>query len=208
MLLASDALSLQWFPEDFTNALELEIPWALLDGERDSVWLTVLSAQTDEDASDNDAATYIPANLAYRYDALDDGRSVVPCDPVAGIYNERAQAFDLYNGTIDGYAVALDVVGMRLGRSQRWQPTGGYYERIFQSHPSISHEDPLALGYAEVVGAADIFIGVNAVDYSGYPDCRPEYIAAFEKLANLATKAGVEGTLEFKIHTDRKSTTS
>ncbi len=59
----------------------------------------------------------------------------------------------------------------------------------------------LALGYAEVVGAADIFIGVNAVDYSGYPDCRPEYIAAYEKLANLATKAGVEGTLRFKIHT-------
>ena len=59
----------------------------------------------------------------------------------------------------------------------------------------------LALGYAEVLGAADIFIGVNAVDYSGYPDCRPEYIAAFERLANLATKAGVEGTLKFAIHT-------
>ncbi|AOY60547.1 7-cyano-7-deazaguanine synthase QueC [Desulfococcus multivorans] len=50
-----------------------------------------------------------------------------------------------------------------------------------------------ALGWAEVVGASDIFIGVNAVDYSGYPDCRPEFIAAFEALANLATKAGVEG---------------
>jgi 7-cyano-7-deazaguanine synthase len=59
----------------------------------------------------------------------------------------------------------------------------------------------LALGYAEVVGAADIFIGVNAVDYSGYPDCRPEFIAAFEKLTNLATKAGVEGTMKFHIHT-------
>ncbi len=58
-----------------------------------------------------------------------------------------------------------------------------------------------ALGYAEVLGAADIFIGVNAVDYSGYPDCRPEYIAAFERMANLATKASVEGTLRFKIHT-------
>ena len=58
----------------------------------------------------------------------------------------------------------------------------------------------LALAYAETVGAADIFIGVNAVDYSGYPDCRPEFIAAFERLANLATKAGVEGTLRFKIH--------
>ena len=47
----------------------------------------------------------------------------------------------------------------------------------------------------------DLFLGVNAIDYSGYPDCRPEFIAAFEKLANLATKAGVEGTLQFRIHT-------
>ncbi len=57
-----------------------------------------------------------------------------------------------------------------------------------------------ALGLAEVVGAADIFIGVNAVDYSGYPDCRAEFVAAFETLANLATRAGVEGT-RIKIHT-------
>ena len=59
----------------------------------------------------------------------------------------------------------------------------------------------LALGYAEVLGAGDLVLGVNAVDYSGYPDCRPEYIAAFERLAGLATKAGVEGALRFKIHT-------
>ncbi|HWX27612.1 MAG TPA: 7-cyano-7-deazaguanine synthase QueC [Steroidobacteraceae bacterium] len=52
----------------------------------------------------------------------------------------------------------------------------------------------LALGWAEVVGAAHIFVGVNAVDYSGYPDCRPEFIAAFEQLARVATKAGIEGT--------------
>ncbi|MDG6404066.1 7-cyano-7-deazaguanine synthase QueC, partial [Pseudomonas quasicaspiana] len=51
----------------------------------------------------------------------------------------------------------------------------------------------LALGWAEVLGARDIFIGVNAVDYSGYPDCRPEFIESFERMANLATKAGVEG---------------
>lgn len=57
----------------------------------------------------------------------------------------------------------------------------------------------LALAYAEVVQAQDIFIGVNAVDYSGYPDCRPEYIAAFEKMANLATKAAVEGA-RMQIH--------
>jgi preQ(0) biosynthesis protein QueC len=57
----------------------------------------------------------------------------------------------------------------------------------------------LALGWAEVAGAHDLFVGVNAVDYSGYPDCRPEYIAAFERLAQLATKAGVEGA-RFRIH--------
>jgi len=57
----------------------------------------------------------------------------------------------------------------------------------------------LALAWAEVLGAHDIFIGVNAVDYSGYPDCRPEFIAAFEQMANLATKAGVEGE-RFAIH--------
>jgi len=57
-----------------------------------------------------------------------------------------------------------------------------------------------ALSWAEVIGAFDIFIGANAVDYSGYPDCRPEYISAFEQMANLATKAGVEGKGKFKIH--------
>lgn len=57
-----------------------------------------------------------------------------------------------------------------------------------------------ALAWAETLGAEDIFIGVNALDYSGYPDCRPEYIEAFERMANLATKAGVEGNLKLKIH--------
>jgi 7-cyano-7-deazaguanine synthase len=58
-----------------------------------------------------------------------------------------------------------------------------------------------ALAWAEVLGASDVFIGVNALDYSGYPDCRPEFIEAFEKMANLATKAGVEGIQRLKIHT-------
>lgn len=58
-----------------------------------------------------------------------------------------------------------------------------------------------ALAYAEVVKAADIFIGVNAIDYSGYPDCRPEFIQAFERMANLATRAGVEGTTRIAIRT-------
>jgi 7-cyano-7-deazaguanine synthase len=58
----------------------------------------------------------------------------------------------------------------------------------------------LSLGWAEVIDARDIFIGINAVDYSGYPDCRPEFVEAFERLAQVATKAGVEGA-DFKIHT-------
>ena len=58
-----------------------------------------------------------------------------------------------------------------------------------------------ALGWAEVLGTGDIFIGVNALDYSGYPDCRPEFIEAYERMANLATKAGVEGTARVRIHT-------
>ncbi|MBV8819070.1 MAG: 7-cyano-7-deazaguanine synthase QueC [Acidobacteriaceae bacterium] len=58
----------------------------------------------------------------------------------------------------------------------------------------------LALAWAEVLEASDIFIGVNAIDYSGYPDCRPEFIAAFESMANLATKSGVEGRTHVKIH--------
>src|SRR4051794_9022162 len=58
----------------------------------------------------------------------------------------------------------------------------------------------LALGYAEVVGAFDLFIGANVLDYSGYPDCRPEFLEAFARLADLATKAGVEGAGEFQVH--------
>ena len=57
-----------------------------------------------------------------------------------------------------------------------------------------------ALAWAEVLGSSDVFIGVNALDYSGYPDCRPEYIEAFERMANLATKAGVEGSQRLTIH--------
>ncbi len=58
----------------------------------------------------------------------------------------------------------------------------------------------LGLALAEVVGAADLYLGVNAIDYSGYPDCRPEYIRAFEAMANLATKASVEGRLRYRVH--------
>ncbi|HUQ99211.1 MAG TPA: 7-cyano-7-deazaguanine synthase QueC [Gemmatimonadaceae bacterium] len=87
-------------------------------------------------------------------------------------------------------------------------------DRDLGKHSPAAHEIPVtyvparntiflsyALALAEVVGAADIFIGVNALDYSGYPDCRPEYIAAFEKMANFATRAGVEGRTRITIRT-------
>ena len=64
-----------------------------------------------------------------------------------------------------------------------------------------------ALAWAEVIGAEDIFIGINAIDFCGYPDCRPEYIEAFERMANLATKAGVEGRQKLRIHTPLVSLT-
>ena len=82
-----------------------------------------------------------------------------------------------------------------------------------RSTPDMSHGIPITyvparntiflsfgLAWAETLGSSDIFIGVNALDYSGYPDCRPEYIEAYERMANLATKAGVEGTQKLKIH--------
>jgi 7-cyano-7-deazaguanine synthase len=76
-------------------------------------------------------------------------------------------------------------------------PTGGIPVTYVPARNTLMLS--LALGWAEVLGATDIFVGVNAVDYSGYPDCRPQFIQAFEQLARLATKAGVEGA-EFKIH--------
>lgn len=81
-------------------------------------------------------------------------------------------------------------------------PKGGVGEAIPSTYVPARNTIflSLALGFAEASGARDIFIGVNALDYSGYPDCRPEYVAAFQSLADLATKAGVEGD-RFTIHT-------
>jgi len=86
-------------------------------------------------------------------------------------------------------------------------PKGRSLEEISEQIPAtyVPARNTIFLSYglawSEVLGAPDIFIGVNAVDYSGYPDCRPEYIRAFETMANLATKAGVEGRMKIKIRT-------
>jgi 7-cyano-7-deazaguanine synthase len=98
---------------------------------------------------------------------------------------------------IGGSALTADI-DVPKGRSDEAMGTGipvtyvPARNTIFLSH---------ALAWAEVLGAEDVFIGVNALDYSGYPDCRPEFTEAFEKLANLATQAGVEGKSRFRVHT-------
>lgn len=82
-------------------------------------------------------------------------------------------------------------------------PTGGVQPGIPVTYVPARNTIFLsvALGWAEAEGASDLLIGVNALDYSGYPDCRPEFIAAFEAMANVATKAGIEGSAHYRVHT-------
>ncbi len=112
-----------------------------------------------------------------------------------GLAEHRTVAIDL--AALGGSALTADIA-VPQGRSEEQQAEGIPITYVPARNTVMLS---MALGYAEVLGAADIFIGVNAVDYSGYPDCRPEFIEAFGRLANLATKAGVEGSIEFRIHT-------
>jgi 7-cyano-7-deazaguanine synthase len=112
-----------------------------------------------------------------------------------GVADHRVAAIDLR--VFGGSALTADIAvpkGRTAGEMEHGIPITYVPARntIFLS---------FALAWAEVLGSSDIFIGVNALDYSGYPDCRPEFIEAFEKMANLATKAGVEGLQALKIHT-------
>lgn len=115
----------------------------------------------------------------------------------------RANAKKL--GAVEHLVVAFDLrqVGGSALTSEIEVPKAGVADDIPVTYVPARNTIFLsfALGWAEVLGAYDIFIGVNALDYSGYPDCRPEYIEAYERMANLATKAGVEGTGHFTIHT-------
>jgi 7-cyano-7-deazaguanine synthase len=105
---------------------------------------------------------------------------------LARSFNAQHQSITLDDGVMSGSAltdsrIAVPETGLEAGIPVTYVPARN---TVFLAH---------ALAVAEVQVSSDIFIGVNAVDYSGYPDCRPEYIAAFERMANLATKAGVEG---------------
>lgn len=115
----------------------------------------------------------------------------------------RANAKKL--GAVEHLVVAFDLrqVGGSALTSEIEVPKAGVGDDIPVTYVPARNTIFLsfALGWAEVLGAYDLFIGVNALDYSGYPDCRPEYIDAYQRMANLATKAGVEGTGHFSIHT-------
>ena len=122
-------------------------------------------------------------------------REVACAREVANFYQAgRHLVIDTNMAAIGGSALTDQSVGVPDGDVERHDIPVTYVPArnlIFLSY---------ALGYAEVIGADHIFIGVNALDYSGYPDCRPEFIHAFEHLANLATKAGVEEAGRFRIH--------
>lgn len=117
---------------------------------------------------------------------------------------EAAQRVAIAHGAVQHKTIRIDLAGM--GGSALTDESIAVPQQLSAGIP-VTYVPArntvflsLALAWAEVLGAWDIFIGVNAVDYSGYPDCRPEYIAAFQHLADLATRAGVEGG-HFRIHT-------
>ena len=112
-----------------------------------------------------------------------------------GVAEHRVMHLDLR--ALGGSALTADVP-MPVDRSEGEMSAGGIPITYVPARNTIFLA--IALAYAEVIGAFDLFIGVNSIDYSGYPDCRPEFIAAFRAVANLATKAGVEGG-RFDIHT-------
>jgi 7-cyano-7-deazaguanine synthase len=118
---------------------------------------------------------------------------------------EIAKANAVPMGAVEHLVVEIDLrkVGGSALTADIAVPKGGVESAIPVTYVPARNTIFLsfALGWAEVLDAFAIFIGVNALDYSGYPDCRPEYIAAFEAMANLATKAGVEGKGRFTIHT-------
>lgn len=142
-----------------------------------------------------------------RADGFDPACLLVQYGQRHGVELERARAVARAQGVQDVRLVTVDL--RAIGGSAltadvavpKDRPAGERVEGIPVTYVPARNTVflALALGLAETLGAADVYIGVNAVDYSGYPDCRPEFIRAFEALANLATRAGVEGT-RFQLH--------
>jgi len=112
-----------------------------------------------------------------------------------GVHEHRTVEFDLRQF---GGSALTDDMAVPKGRSETNMASGIPVTYVPARNTIFLS---FALAWAEVLGSSDIFIGVNALDYSGYPDCRPEYIAAFQKMADLATRSGVEGKQRLTIHT-------
>ncbi len=143
------------------------------------------------------AEGYTPYALSFRYGQrheaeIEAARRIAARDGVA-----RHIVVDIDPRTFGGSALTDDI-DVPKGRSLEDMDEAGIPITYVPARNTIFLS--YALAWAEVLGASDIFIGVNVYDYSGYPDCRPEYIAAYERMANLATKAGVEGRQQFTIH--------
>jgi 7-cyano-7-deazaguanine synthase len=142
------------------------------------------------------AAGYVPYALSFDYGQrhateLEAARSIARA---AGVAGHVVAKIDLR--VFGGSALTADI-DVPKDRSES-EMGGGIPITYVPARNTIFLS--FALAYAETLEASDIFVGVNALDYSGYPDCRPEYIEAFERMANLATKAGVEGTQRLTIH--------
>ncbi|MFD2234151.1 7-cyano-7-deazaguanine synthase QueC [Phaeospirillum tilakii] len=143
------------------------------------------------------AEGFTPSALTFRYGQrhsveIDAARRVAAAQ---GVADHRIADIDLR--LFGGSALTADIA-VPKGRDQAEMDHDGIPVTYVPARNTIMLS--FALAFAEVVGAADIFLGVNAVDYSGYPDCRPDYIHAFEAMANLATKAAVEGR-RMRLHT-------
>ena len=156
----------------------------LLSGGVDS---TTLLAVARRDGFDVHAMTF---RYGQRHEIeIDSARKVAKA---AGVSDHVVADIDLR--TFGGSALTSDDIDVPRDRDVR---EGGVPVTYVPARNTIFLA--FALAWAEVLGAADIFIGVNALDYSGYPDCRPEYIEAFERMANLATRAGTEGRLLLRV---------
>src|SRR5882724_1944349 len=159
----------------------------LLSGGLDST--TVLAIAKSEG--------YVPHALSFQYGQrhvaeLDAARRIAEA---AGVAGHVVAEIDLR--VFGGSALTADI-DVPKGRSEEDMGSGIPITYVPARNTIFLS---FALAWAETLGASDIFVGVNALDYSGYPDCRPEYIEAYERMANLATKAGVEGSQKLKIHT-------
>ena len=158
----------------------------LLSGGLDSA--TALAVAKDEG--------FVPHALSFRYGQRHEAELAAAARVAAAIGVEAHVTANI-DLTIFGGSALTDAIDVPKQRSQAEMAEGIPVTYVPARNTVFLS---IALAWAEVLGAQDLFIGVNALDYSGYPDCRPEYIAAFEQMANLATKAAVEGTQRLRIH--------